>query len=203
RLMLILMIVLVVAMCMMSLATWFLYGTYVPEFEVTSLRVSNFTATNTTLRGTWNADVIVYNPNEELAVDFQGIRSLVFYRGVVVVSRRQRRTRRGWSMWGLANNNNDNLHGVVLPALARDWSNGAVVFSLSIALDAKLESPHQVYRQDSLRVSCDDLEVRFMSADVDEGRLSRGLGAPCLIRIRDRQVCITTYMHVHALTEPS
>ncbi|KAL8036440.1 hypothetical protein ABFX02_12G159100 [Erythranthe guttata] len=213
RMMLILMVVLVAAMCMMSLATWLLYGTYVPEFEVASLKVSNFSATNTTLRGTWIADVIVYNPNEELAVNFERVRSLVFYKGVIVGAstldsfqvESNLRFNMNFSVAAAEadeervvsvspgsssinnNNNNNNLHGLVLSALAQDWSNGAVVFSLRIALDAKLASPNQVYRQDNLRVSCDDLEVKFMAADMDEGRLSRGLGAQCLIRIRDNR----------------
>ncbi|KAL0338710.1 UNVERIFIED_CONTAM: hypothetical protein Sangu_1393100 [Sesamum angustifolium] len=80
RVMLILMIILVGGMCMMSLAMWFLFGTNIPEFGVTSLKVSNFTVTDTNLTGEWNVDFSVHNTNRELAIHFDMITSSIFYK---------------------------------------------------------------------------------------------------------------------------
>lgn len=74
----------------------------------------------------------------------------------------------------------------VLPTLAEDRSDGAVVVSLRLAMDANFTAPDVVYRQESLRVLCEDLVVRFSSSS-GEGTWSPGLGNPCFIRLRDAQ----------------
>lgn len=199
RTMLILMLVLVGSMCIMTLGMWYLYGTYVPEFEVGSMKVSNFTATNDTLTGTWNADIIIGNPNQHLAIEFQRVRYLVYYRGMVIGSssmdsfKIEKDAKLDLNISMVADDRTliktGTLHDWLLPSLAGDWSKGEVVFSLRLAMVAKLWSPNHVYRHDSLTVSCDDLQVSFTS-DVYDGVLSQGSGTQCLIHLQDYVVCM-------------
>ncbi|KAI3447400.1 hypothetical protein Pfo_004065 [Paulownia fortunei] len=183
RVMLILMIVLVSGMCMMSLVMWFLFGTYIPEFQVASLKVSNFTATNTTLTGIWDVNVVVRNTNEEFAIDFENVKSVVLYRGNILgISslqsfeiQKKKEFDLNFSVPADQTLNVDNLQSWVLPTLAQDWSNGAVVFSLTLSMDANFSSPDRGYREGSLTVSCDNMQISFSPAT--DGELSQGLGS--------------------------
>ncbi|KAK6145742.1 hypothetical protein DH2020_022562 [Rehmannia glutinosa] len=197
RVMLILMIVLVASMCMMSLVMWFLFGTYVPEFEVASIKVSNFTVTNTTLTGTWNVDVSVSNTNKELALCFDHVMSSIFYKesllGISAVQPfhvpQMQRYDVNFSMPAENGQKDNKLQDWVLPTLSQDHSNGMVLFSLRLALKANFSTPKMVYRQQSLRVLCDNMQVMFSING--EGTLSPGLGNSCLIRVHDSlKVCV-------------
>ncbi|KAI3471753.1 hypothetical protein Pfo_028406 [Paulownia fortunei] len=191
RVMLILMIFLITSMCMMSLVMWFLFGTYIPEFEVSSLKVSNFTATNTTLTGIWDVDVAVSNTNKELAIHFDGVMSSIFYKDALLgISALQpfqvqqmQRSALNFSMPAEQTPNDHRLQNWVLPALSQDRSNGVVVFSLRLAMKANFTSPNMVYRQESLRVLCENMQISF--SPTGEGTMLPGFGNACLIHLQE------------------
>ncbi|KZV48979.1 Hydroxyproline-rich glycoprotein family protein [Dorcoceras hygrometricum] len=200
RVMLILMIILVAGMCMMSLVMWYLFGTYIPEFQVSSLNVSNFTATGTALTGEWDANVVVSNANENLEIHFDHIRTSIFYREAIVgISVLQPFLLQKKQDLGLNVSvpaepllSDDDFQNVVLPSLAQDKKNGVIVFSLRMAFNANFTSSDIVYRREALRVFCDNLQVNFSSSG--EGTLTQGSNAECLIRIRDAEVS-TSYLY--------
>ncbi|KAL8039863.1 hypothetical protein ABFX02_10G063900 [Erythranthe guttata] len=191
RVMLILMIVLVASMCMMSLVMWFLFGTYIPEFEVASLKVSNFTATDTTLTGTWEVELSVTNTNKELAVNFDRVMSSIFYKEALLgISTLQpfqvdqmNRSTVNFSMPAEQKPNDMKLQSWVLPTLSQDQSNGVVVFSLRLAMKTNFTTANLVYRQENLRVLCENVQVVFTVGG--KGTMSPGLGNICLIRLHD------------------
>ncbi|XP_073148291.1 uncharacterized protein [Henckelia pumila] len=191
RLMLVLMVVLVAGMCMMSLIMWYLFGTCIPEFEVSSLNVSNFSATNASLAGKWDARVVVSNANENLEIHFDQIRSSIFYRqamiGISMSSqpfKLQKQQSLGLNVSVPAEpvEGENNLQRLLLPSLAQDQKNGVIVFSLRMALNANFTSTNIVYRKEDLRVYCENLQVNFSSSG--EGTLTQGSESECLIRIR-------------------
>ncbi|XP_075512762.1 uncharacterized protein LOC142548345 [Primulina tabacum] len=173
---------------------WYLFGSYIPQFEVLSLDVSNFTATNTTLTGQWDASVVVSNANENLEVQFDHIMSSIFYRQAMVgISTLQplllqKKQSLGFNISVPAEPvvSDDELQRIVLPSLAQDQKNGVVVFSLRMAFEANFTSADMVYRKESLRVYCDNLQVNFSSSG--KGTLTKGSGSECLMRIRDEGV---------------
>ncbi|XP_073271668.1 uncharacterized protein [Primulina huaijiensis] len=191
RVMLILMFVLVAGMCMMSLVMWYLFGTYIPQFEVSSLNVSNFSATNTALTGKWDASVVVSNANEKLEIHFDHIRSSIFYRQAMVgISILQPFLVQNKQNMGLNVSvpaepvvSEDDFQRLMLPSLAQDQKKGLVVFSLRMAFNADFTSSDIVYRKEALRVYCDNLQVNFSSSG--EGALNPGSGSECLMRIRN------------------
>ncbi|PIN03302.1 hypothetical protein CDL12_24179 [Handroanthus impetiginosus] len=192
RLMLILMIVFVASMCMMSLVMWFLFGTYIPEFEVSSIKISNFTTTNTSLSGIWKVDISVTNTNKELGINFDRIISSIFYRDAILgVSalqpfqvQKMQRFDLNYTMRVEQMPNEQKLQSWVLPSLENDVNaNGAVLFSLKLAMRANFTASNVVYRQESLRVLCENMQVNF--SPTGNGTLSPGLGNPCLISIHD------------------
>ncbi|CAA0837806.1 Unknown protein [Striga hermonthica] len=192
RLMLILMAVLVTAMCMMTLVMWFLFGTYIPEFNVASLKVSNFTVSNVTLTGTWDVGVSVANTNKDLAISFDRVMSSIFYKeallGISAVRPFQvgqmQHTEFNFSMPAEQNMEENKLQGWVLPTLEQDHGNGMVVFSLRLALKANFTTQNMVYRQENMRVMCENMQLIF-SAATGNGTLSPGMRTNCLIRVNE------------------
>ncbi|KAK4414777.1 hypothetical protein Salat_2584600 [Sesamum alatum] len=186
--MLILMIVLVGGMCMMSLVMWFLFGTNIPEFEVTSLKVSNLNAGDTNLTGVWDVDFSVDNTNKEFGIHFDKITSSIFYKETLLgVSSLQpfqvEKTQKSNINFSLSALNDAKIHSVVLPQLAEDQSKGTVLFSLILSMKANFTTPSMVYRQDNLRVLCENMPVTFLNG---EGRLIEGWRSSCLIHMHER-----------------
>ncbi|KAL2250849.1 UNVERIFIED_CONTAM: hypothetical protein Sindi_2207200 [Sesamum indicum] len=187
KVMLILMIVLVGGMCMMSLVMWFLFETNIPEFGVTSLKVSNFSVTNTNLTGEWNADISVHNTNRELAVHFDTITSSIFYKETLLgVSSLQsfqvKKTEKADIKFSLSALNDAKMQALMLPQLAEDHSKGTVLFSLILSMKANFTTPTMVYRQASLRVLCENMPISFWN---DQGNLIEGWRSRCLIYMHD------------------
>ncbi|GFP82672.1 hypothetical protein PHJA_000410300 [Phtheirospermum japonicum] len=188
RIILMLMIFLIGCMCMMTLVTWFLYGTYIPEFVVSSLRVSNFSATEQALTGTWDAGLAVTNTNHDLTIGFRNVRSVVLYKGNILGFSAApgfeigKNGKFDLNVSVPAGENKMNVDNLLMPALEQDWRNGVAVFSLRLAMSANFSSAERGYREESLTVSCDDMIVDS-SEGASEGRLSKGVGSPCLISL--------------------
>ncbi|XP_073128137.1 uncharacterized protein [Henckelia pumila] len=193
RMMLIFMVVLVAIMCTMSLVMWFLFGTYIPGFQVTSLNLSNFTATESNFTGKWDINVTVSNLNEDLEIHFSQIRSSVFYReammGISSMEPFEIQKREAVHMnvsvpAGQISNGtsgSSNLQRLVLPSLVRDQRNGIVTFSLRLAFHVDFRSSEIVYKHEILKVYCENLKVEI--SDSGEGTLARDLGSDCLLRV--------------------
>ncbi|KAL0410196.1 UNVERIFIED_CONTAM: hypothetical protein Slati_3609300 [Sesamum latifolium] len=174
-------------MCMMSLVMWFLFGTNIPEFEVTSLKVSNFSVTDTNLTGEWNVDMSIHNANRELAVHFATITSSIFYKETLLgVSSLQpfqvEKTEKADINFSLSPLNDAKMQALVLPQLAEDQSKGTVLFSLVLSMKANFTTPTMIFRQDSLRVLCENMPVSFLNA---QGKLIEGWRSICLIHMHD------------------
>ncbi|CAA0842991.1 Unknown protein [Striga hermonthica] len=192
RFMLILMALLLVCMCMTSLAVWFLYGVNAPEFEVSSLRVSNFTAGPVGLTAFWDASLLVANDNRDVSFGFRHVRSVVLYQGYILGFSSERafgveggargelrvRVEAGGGGGGMVDVDN-----VMVPELAREWEAGGAVFELRLAMTVNVTSGRGVeYRQHSLTVACDGLRVETEGPPGSgEGKLTEGGGAHCLI----------------------
>ncbi|KAI3471745.1 hypothetical protein Pfo_028398 [Paulownia fortunei] len=177
--------------------------TITPRLAVFSLKVSNFTATNTTLTGIWDVDVAVSNTNKELAIHFDGVMSSIFYKDALLgISALQpfqvqqmQRSALNFSMPAEQTPNDHRLQNWVLPALSQDRSNGVVVFSLRLAMKANFTSPNMVYRQESLRVLCENMQISF--SPTGEGTMLPGLGNACLIHLQESLKKLYIYIYVY------
>ncbi|KAL6519322.1 hypothetical protein OROGR_018642 [Orobanche gracilis] len=188
RLLLILMIFVTGCMCMMTLVMWFLYGVYIPEFEVTSLNISEFNVADGAMTGTWDANLVVRNTNHDLNVDFRNVRSVILYRGnilgfaAVAPFEIQKNGKFDLGFSVPLDGKGPNVDDSVVHALDRDWSNGVVLFSLRLATSVNFSSSaDRGSRQQSLTVSCDELEIINSSPAGSEGRLKIGRRSQCLI----------------------
>ncbi|KAL6585506.1 hypothetical protein OROMI_002150 [Orobanche minor] len=186
RLLLMLMIFVTGCMCMMTLVMWFLYGVYIPEFEVASLNISKFNVANSDMTGTWDANLVVRNTNHDLDVDFRNVRSVVLYRGNILGFTAvrpfeiQKNGKFDLSFSVPLDGKGPNVDDSVVHALDRDWSDGVVLFSLRLAMSVNFSSSDRGSRQQSLMVSCDELEINS-SPEGSEGRLRIGMRSQCLI----------------------
>lgn len=196
RMMLIFMVILVSAMIMMSLAIWFLFGTYLPEFEVTSLIVSNFTAaTNTTITGVWDATLTVRNRNDGLNVNSDYVRASIFYREVMMGMSslqpfnvtRKNQSELSFDVSADPRISSDRMQNWLLPTLSNNGSDStSVSFSLRMSMNASFTSGTLVYRQESLRILCERLQVIVLPTGV--GTLSSSAQYPCQTRLREDSV---------------
>lgn len=189
RILLVLMFILLSSILMMSLIMWILFGASVPEFEVGSMKVSNFSATNASVTGAWGVQMWVSNVNLELDVHFEHGMSSIFYKDSMVgAAALQPFDVRKTQRYGL----NFNVPALqdqrwISPDLAADRGNGVVVVSLRLTVDANFTAPDVVYRTQRLKILCEDLPITFPTA-AGEGALSPAFGnSYCFIRLRDGQ----------------
>ncbi|KAL3825698.1 hypothetical protein ACJIZ3_021727 [Penstemon smallii] len=198
RYIIILMTVLVSSMCLLIFAMYLLFHTDIPEFQVASLKVSNFSATDTNVTGKWDANVLVKNTNKELSVQFEKVKSSVYYEEVVLgvsclepfqVDKDQEKEFH-LNVSAKENLSVDNLQRAVLPTLVQERNNGEVTFGLKLTMTANFTSSGLAHRQQGLKVLCEKLQVNFTSNS--EGVLIYGLGirGPCSIRLRESPVIL-------------
>ncbi|CAI9097611.1 OLC1v1034082C1 [Oldenlandia corymbosa var. corymbosa] len=174
RVMLVTMVTLIVSMCMVSFVIWFLFGMEIPEFHVANLAVSNLTVTDTLIVGNWDANVTVYNPNEDVKVSLEPVRASLFYKnsplGMASVEPFNLQGKRVYNL-GI---NLDNEKAVSVPILSEqmnaDLKNGFLYVSLRISLGARFASS-SIWRKETLRVFCEDLKVKLAPGG-DSGKLS-------------------------------
>ncbi|KAL1549254.1 hypothetical protein AAHA92_17382 [Salvia divinorum] len=186
RTLLILMLLLVSSILTMSLIIWFLFGASVPEFYVASLKVSNFSATTTSFSGIWSVQMSVSNVNMELDVRFErGVSTIIYKDSMLGVAPMEpfqvlKSQRLGVNLTVPSLKD----QSWVPPTLAADRSSGMVVVSVRLAVDANFTGTDVLYRQQRLRVLCEDLLVSFASTS-GEGTLASSFQNHCFIRLRD------------------
>ncbi|XP_057779883.1 uncharacterized protein LOC130998482 [Salvia miltiorrhiza] len=186
RILLILMLLLVSSILTMTLIMWFLFGASVPEFSIASIIVSNFSATPTSFSGIWSVSLSVSNVNMELDVRFdRGVSTIIYKDSMLGVAPMEPFEVKKSQQLGL-NLTVPSLRDQswVPPTLAADRSSGVVVVSLRLAVDTNFTAPDVVYRQQRLRVLCEDLPISFASTS-GEGTLGPNFGNHCFIRLRD------------------
>ncbi|KZV28415.1 hydroxyproline-rich glycoprotein [Dorcoceras hygrometricum] len=190
RVMLVFAITIVAIMCTMSLVMWFLFGTYIPGFQIKSLNLSNFTATDTSFTGKWEANVTVSNLNEGLELEFSKATCSVFYReaimGISLMQPFELKKRQAVDLdvrvpAAQTTGGAGDLQGLILPSLVHDQRNGIVVFSLRLAFHVNFVSSGVVYKQEVVRVYCENLKVKISGSG--EGTLAQDFGSECLLRI--------------------
>ena len=180
------MLLLVSTILTMSFIMWFLFGASVPEFHVTSLKVSNFSATTANFSGVWSVQMSVSNVNTELDVRFERGVSTIVYKdsmlGMAPVEAFQVRRSQTFGVNVTVPSLKD--QSWVPPTLAADRSGGLVVVSVRVAVDTNFTGTDVLYRPQRLRVLCEDLPVSFKSAS-GEGTMGSSFGNNCFIRLQD------------------
>ncbi|XP_051131240.1 uncharacterized protein LOC127251553 [Andrographis paniculata] len=178
----------VILFCGMMVAAWLLCTVYAPEFSVASLKVSNFSATNTSLTGTWEAELSIHNWDKGITVQFNSVVSSLFYQEALLAmesppSFQVPQMERYALKFNLSvlNNGDSGLNATVPPGLLQELDTGTVVFGLRVAMEAVFQTSGGVLSRDHIQIFCGNMAIVFSSHD--QGSLAPGLGNTCLMSI--------------------
>lgn len=155
-----------------------------PTFGVTSLSVSNFTASDSQLRGKYEVELTITNPNKKIQVVLDRFNMLVLYgegklavaevQQPVVLEKMRLMSNRSVKVDLVVRNSPK----VVVPEnLVKDMNKGVVNFDVKVVVRVKFEAGIWPSRDKLLDVYCGDLDVEFYSPK-DTGKLL-GMGKEC------------------------
>ncbi|KAK7832938.1 uncharacterized protein At1g08160 [Quercus suber] len=88
RTFLIAMIVVFISMGVIIFVLWLVLRPRLPEFRVDSLSLTNFSTSDTSVSGNWNARFSAYNPNKKLSIYYDAVDSMIFCRTEFVAETR-------------------------------------------------------------------------------------------------------------------
>nr|XP_027066751.1 uncharacterized protein LOC113692532 [Coffea arabica] len=183
RVMLVTMVTLIVSMCMVSLVIWFLFGTQMPEFDVSSLAVSNLNGNDSVITANWDVNITVFKPDTDLRVDFDSVKASIFYKNYPLAAAAVEPFYSHGNRLLIIQIRMDNATAPGKPFLAGEIienKNGGMMFvSVRLRMEAKFESG-SVWRKETLRVFCEDLKINFSPAG-GNGTLAEDSQTQCLI----------------------
>ncbi|KAH7855282.1 hypothetical protein Vadar_023220 [Vaccinium darrowii] len=170
--------VLLICAFALSLLSRLYFGSITPQFYIKSLSVPSFNASDSTLTATWDVNVTVKNSNEKLDLYFDRLEGVIVYEEVILgvadadpfgVSTKgevvfEMNVSTAADTQG-GTSSDESYHGLV-----EDRRSGTVRFSLRMAAEASVRSGTVWRRELSMRVFCEDLDVKF-DGPVGPGKL--------------------------------
>ncbi|OMO68580.1 Late embryogenesis abundant protein, LEA-14 [Corchorus olitorius] len=180
------MIIIVILICLSSLLTWAILRPQTPVFHVDNMSVTNFN-TSTPFTATWNTNISVQNPNHKLRVYFDRIMVVVLYDeedmlGDTWLNPILMETKTNTTVNAVIAVNGSAENAVpiwVSQEMSKDRRElGAVIFSLRFRIWATFKSGNWWTRSLVMKVSCEDLKVKF---DASSGALEPGKRDDCAV----------------------
>ncbi|GAA0168834.1 hypothetical protein LIER_23460 [Lithospermum erythrorhizon] len=80
QILLIVSIFVLLALCFASLVIWMLFGINLPEFQVSSLAVTDFSTASTTIVGKWDVNISIANPNDNFRAHFDHLITSIYFK---------------------------------------------------------------------------------------------------------------------------
>ena len=165
---------------------WFILNPWEPRFRVNSLSVSNFSATDSQLRGKYEIDLDITNPNKKIRVMVDHFKFFVCYRSMVLSVPEMVQ-----QPPILVDKKGDNKMKVELRLkdtppkkldLFKDWDKGVVNFNVRMKVRVRFEDGIWPIKEKFLEVYCEDLDVGFVPIK-DTGKLL-GIGKDCGVDVK-------------------
>ncbi|OMO82556.1 Late embryogenesis abundant protein, LEA-14 [Corchorus capsularis] len=180
------MIIIVILICLSSLFTWAILRPQSPVFHVDNMSVTNWN-TSTPFTATWNTNISIQNPNHKLRVYFDKIMVVILYDeentlGDTWLNPFLMETKSNTSVNAVIAVNGSAQNAVpiwVSQEMGKDRNElGSVIFSLSFRIWATFKSGNWWTRSLIMKVSCDDLKVKF---EYSSGTLEPGKRDNCAV----------------------
>lgn len=181
RLFLTLMIVLFFGMSIMSLLTWFIYGSDIPVFYAQSLNMTVFSFDDMGLNATWNANVSVKNTSHKDDVQYDYVEAALVYQDHILDTNYANPFVLGktesWSvpfMFIMPNAKEKNVLGAEWEKDMEDErrDSGSITFDMRIIVNVVFSRNGHRTTSRTLRIFCADLEVVFSSPADTAGKLN-------------------------------
>ncbi|MED6120185.1 hypothetical protein PIB30_018584 [Stylosanthes scabra] len=162
---------------------WFVLDIQEPTFQVTSFSVSNFSVSATHLRGKYQVELTIANPNKKIQVMLDHFNLLVYY-GQVGLSAAalkpvylEKLANKTVSVYLVVSDSPKFVHKEVPESMVKEWNKGVVNFDVRMVVRARFEAGILPSKEKFLDVYCGDLDVGFFSPK-DSGKLL-GIGKHC------------------------
>ncbi|KAA8518466.1 hypothetical protein F0562_015940 [Nyssa sinensis] len=183
RVILWMMIILIFGAFLMSFLTWLIFGSTIPAFRVESLTVPIFHIDNSTITGKWEANITVTNLNKKLDIFYYYAETIIFYEDDPLAMAsldplHVGKNEKGTFVAKLSTMNAaDKADDIGLKDIENDRKDGVLIFNLRMAVRGRIASGTVWRRQTSMRVFCDNLEVKFAAAHGAVGTLTNTNGS--------------------------
>ncbi|KAJ8749878.1 hypothetical protein K2173_013793 [Erythroxylum novogranatense] len=144
---------------------WLAVRPRLPDFQLTSLSVSNFnlSSSSQTVTGNWHALFRVYNPNKKMKISYDVVDSSVLYRSEILSQTRvvpfKQDTRSQSLVEASYSVVNTYVDGWVVSDINGERSRGSVGFNVKVVANVGFKVGGFGARRRLLRVFCDDVSV--------------------------------------------
>ncbi|XP_015953215.1 uncharacterized protein LOC107477673 [Arachis duranensis] len=182
KLILALVLVFVLLMVIFSIV-WFVMDIQEPNFQVTSFSVSNFSVSTTQLRGKYQVELAISNPNKKIEVMLDHFNVLVYYGqvGLSVAAMKpvylEKLANKTVVVSLVVRDSPRFVRKEVPENMVKEWNKGVVNFDVRMVVTARFEAGILPSKEKFLDVFCGDLDVGFFSPK-DSGKLL-GIGKHC------------------------
>ncbi|XP_004487460.1 uncharacterized protein At1g08160-like [Cicer arietinum] len=161
------MICLVVIFGVILVITWLVLRPSLPHFTLTTLSLSNFSASNQSLTGTWHLSFNVRNANKKMSVTYNVLRSSIFYHSNYIAESPlapfKQDTKSETTLNATFSAANAYLESRAVNDLNADKSSGSVPFDVQILASASFRSGSWRFRTRILKILCRKVLVAISS----------------------------------------
>lgn len=157
------MIVVFITMGVIIFILWLVLRPRLPEFRVDSLSLTNFSTSDTSVSGNWNARFSVYNPNKKLSIYYDAVDSMVYYRTESIAETRIppfKQSKRNQTFVDASFAAKDTyMDRRALGAINADRTGGTLYFNVKLLARAEFKTGGWRARNKFVKVSCQYLIV--------------------------------------------
>ncbi|KEH38989.1 uncharacterized protein At1g08160 [Medicago truncatula] len=161
------MICLAVIFGVILVITWLVLRPSLPTFTLTTLSLSSFNTSSQSLTGTWRLTFNVRNGNNKLSVNYNALRSSIFYHSNYIAESNlapfKMDTKSEANLNATFSAVNAYLDSRVVDALNGDRSKGSVPFDVQIVAESSFRSGSWRFRTRILKVLCRKIDLGISS----------------------------------------
>lgn len=171
------MICLAVIFGVILIITWLVLRPSLPHFTLASLSLTNFTASNQSISGTWHPSFVVRNGNKKMTVTYNALRSTVYYHSYYIADSQlapfKQDTKSQTTLNATLSASNTYLESRVVNDLNSDRARGSVLFDVQVLASASFRSGSWRFRTRLLKILCKKVPVGI-SSKASSGELTGG-----------------------------
>ncbi|KAK1587167.1 hypothetical protein Q3G72_010284 [Acer saccharum] len=157
---------------------WLVVRPHLPEFQLTSLSVSNFSASQSRVTATWDARYRAYNPNKKMTVSYYDVVSYIFFKSDFLTSTQiapfKQDTRNQTDLTAKFSIIDYYVDAKHVNDLNSQRTHGSVNFNVKLEAIAGFRYGAWRARRRLIRVWCNDVPVNVSSSSGGSGNLVGG-----------------------------
>ncbi|KAI9195290.1 hypothetical protein LWI28_013561 [Acer negundo] len=157
---------------------WLVVRPHLPEFQLSSLSVSNFSANQSRVTATWDARYHVYNPNKKMTVSYYDVVSYILFKSDLLTSTHiapfKQDTRNQTDLTAKFSIIDSYVDAKLVNDLNSERTHGSVTFNVRLEAIAGFRYGAWRARRRLIRVWCNGVPVNVSSSSGGSGNLVGG-----------------------------